>query len=59
MEKNYKRKDRSMSSDTKALIRQKLRAYYSTHKRDDEWRKKISVGVKSYWDQLPKKDSGE
>ena len=54
--KNYKRTTRAVASATKEKIRQSLRRYNQAHPRSDEYRQKISNGLKNYWEQISKKD---
>lgn len=56
-EKVYKRTSKKMSPQQKEKIRQSLRSYYATHKRDTEWRKRISDGCKAYWSHFSKEDT--
>ncbi|MBP5392120.1 MAG: hypothetical protein J6Y40_08595 [Bacteroidales bacterium] len=54
--KNYKRSTRAVASATKEKIRQSLRRYNQAHPRSTEYRNKISMGLKNYWNQISKND---
>ncbi len=59
-QKNYKRKDRSMSPETAQKISNSLKSYNATHPRGtastgSAWAKSIQKGVQQYWKQIPKK----
>lgn len=56
--KTYKRQDRSVSPETAQKISNSLRAYNATHPRNAEYSKRISDGLKNYWEQIhPKSDN--
>lgn len=59
-QKQYKRKDRSVSPDTAKKISDSLKSYNTAHPRGtvasgSEWAKSIQKGTKNYWKQIPKK----
>lgn len=64
-QKTYLRKDRSVSPETAKKISDSLKTYNATHPRSQEWRKRISDGLRSdtggYWSKIPpkKKEDGE
>lgn len=62
-QKQYKRQDRSVSPETAQKISNSLKSYNATHPRPDEWRKKISDGLKAdtggYWSKIPPKNVGQ
>ena len=47
--KEYRRKHRAMPEETKLKISKALKGKSLT----EEHRKKISIGVKNYWEQIP------
>lgn len=56
MEKNFnKRTSREVTPETREKIKQALKSYYCTHKRDPQWCKKISDANKQAWAKIPKK----
>ena len=63
-QKQYKRSDRSVSLETAQKISRSLKSYNATHPRPEQWRKKISDGLKAdtggYWSKIPpKKETGQ
>lgn len=59
-QKNYKRKDRSVSPETAQKISNSLKSYNASHPRGtaaggSEWAKAIQKGTKNYWRQIPPK----
>lgn len=58
-QKQYKRTDRSVSPETAQKISQSLKSYNATHPRPEQWRKRISDGLKAdtggYWSKVPPK----
>ncbi len=58
-QKQYKRSDRSVSPETAQKISRSLKSYNATHPRPEQWRKKISDGLKAdtggYWSKIPLK----
>ena len=63
-QKQYKRTDRSVSPETAQKISQSLKSYNATHPRPEQWRKRISDGLKAdtggYWSKIPpKKETGQ
>lgn len=63
-QKQYKRSDRSVSPETAQKISQSLKSYNATHPRPEQWRKRISDGLKAdtggYWSKIPpKKETGQ
>ena len=63
-QKQYKRSDRSVSPETAQKISRSLKSYNATHPRPEQWRKKISDGLKAetggYWSKIsPKKEIGQ
>lgn len=63
-EKNYKRKNRSVSPETAKKISDSLKSYNTAHPRGtastgSEWAKSIQKGVQHYWKQIPPKKSEE
>lgn len=51
MEKEYKRKYRELSDETKQKISQTLKSKNIQH--SPEWNKKISDGQKAAWSKIP------
>jgi len=63
-EKNYKRKNRSVSPETAKKISDSLKSYNTAHPRGtastgSAWAKSIQKGVQHYWQQIPPKKSEE
>ncbi len=63
-QKQYKRKDRSVSPDTAKKISDSLKSYNTAHPRGtaasgSEWSKAIQKGTKNYWKQIPQKKAEE
>lgn len=64
-QKNYKRKDRSVSPEAAQKISNSLKTYNVAHPRGtaasgSAWARAIQQGVKDYWSKVPpKKDSGQ
>ena len=56
MEKEYKRKYRELSDETKQKSSQTLLAKNIQH--SPEWNKKISDGQKEAWSRIPHRESG-
>lgn len=59
-QKQYKRKDRSVSPETAEKISNSLKSFNTAHPRGtaaggSEWAKAIQKGTKNYWRQIPKK----
>ena len=59
-QKQYKRKDRSVSPDTAKKISDSLKSYNTAHPRGtaaggSEWAKAIQQGTKNYWSKIPPK----
>lgn len=63
--KEYKRKDRSVSPTTAQKISNSLKSYNATHPRGkaadgSEWSKKISASLKNqYWSSIPPKQTND
>lgn len=56
--KTYKRQDRSVSPETAQKISSTLKSYNATHPRSESYCKKISDGLRNYWEQIqPKSDN--
>lgn len=61
-DKQYKRRDRSVSPQTAQKISSSLKNYNATHPRGrasdgSEWSKKISDGLKTMWSKIPPKQA--